>query len=340
MDELGPRAEAVRAQRGDAHLASRLDQRADQLDHLGMVGDRGADEADPLGGGGNDFEDALGRDGAHAPVGRSPHHAVGAAARAAPLGLDQKHRPQLGVRGHDLGAGGKPVIVGLGHRLERLARPGQQRCVEAGARVQPRQQLVARQPRGQGVEQLVNQLLALAEHEQVREWGQRDRVREGKRPAADDQRLALPALLSVERDAGEREHLEQAGQLELVADRERERFELRDGPLRLEREHRDAGVAVERDRRLVVGQEGPLGGGALVGVDLAVDGLEPERAHADVVGARVAERDAGGRVLPERPFLVGEPAPQGLAELPAILQRGWDAQAQDPDQLVDSTGRP
>jgi len=61
--------------------------------------------------------------------------------------------------------------------------------------------------------------------------------------------------------------------------------------------------------RDVVGQEGAFGCHAGQGIQLAVDGLEPERRHAHVVGARVAERDGKlglreqGSLLARKSFL-------------------------------------
>ena len=152
------------------------------------------------------------------------------------------------------------------------------------------------------------------------EGSERDRIREGERAAADDERMAFVALLAMQGDAGEIQHVEEAGELELVADGEREAGELRHGLLGLVGAERHAGFAPGCD---VVGKEGALGGGVVVRVDLAVDGLVPERAHPDVVGARIAERDARPRLLAQGALLVGEPGADWFEEGPAHADRAF-----------------
>ena len=67
-----------------------------------MIGDGGADETHAARVLRQQIEDALRIYRPHPPVGGPAHDAVGASARATPLGLDQEHRAHLGMRGHDL----------------------------------------------------------------------------------------------------------------------------------------------------------------------------------------------------------------------------------------------
>ena len=83
--------EPVGAQAGDADLAARVDDRAQDLGQPRVVGDRGADQPHAARVVRDQRHDLLGRDQPHAAVGRAAHHAVGAAAVAAALRLDQEH---------------------------------------------------------------------------------------------------------------------------------------------------------------------------------------------------------------------------------------------------------
>src|SRR5207237_584457 len=69
----------------------------------------------------------------------------------------------------------------------------------------------------------------------------------------------------------------------------------------------------------VVGQKSALCGRLRMLVDLAVDGLEAERAHPDVVRARIAERDPRRGLLAQDALLVGESGPYRLQKGPAGL---------------------
>ena len=116
--------EAISAQAGDSDFAAALDERAHQLDDARVVADGGADQADALGVRGDELKDAFGWNGAHAAVGGPAHHAVGAAARAAALRLDEEHRAQLGVGGQDLGAGGEAIVRHPRYGAQLGGRPG------------------------------------------------------------------------------------------------------------------------------------------------------------------------------------------------------------------------
>ena len=90
----------------------------DDRDDLRVVADRGADEAHPPGVARDRLEHTLGRDDAHAAVGGAPHHAVGAAARAPALGLDEEHVGELGVRRADRRVRGQHRVVLRADRRE------------------------------------------------------------------------------------------------------------------------------------------------------------------------------------------------------------------------------
>jgi hypothetical protein len=149
----------------------------------------------------------------------------------------------------------------------------------------------------------MDELLRLALNEHVHEGLQRIRVREGQRPTSHDKRMPLAALLLQQRQPRELQHREDAGQLQLIRHREGQHGEAGDGGLGLIGEELRPRTAV---RLHVLREEGSLGGGAWVEVDLPVDRLVAKRAHPHVVGARVAEGYPVGRLLAERALLVRE----------------------------------
>ncbi len=276
-----------------------------------MVGHRGADQSDAARLVGYELEHMLGRHRSHAAVRRSAHHAVRAAARASSFGFDQKHRAKLGVRRDDLRTRRQPAVVGLGdHTASR--RPA--RNVKSRERSERVEQNVPARTSVERVQQFVDRVLCFAKHEHVDERLERRRIRERERPAGNDQRMGLVAVLCERRDTGEVEHLEQAGDLELVTHRKCNNFRVDNGPLPLVGDKRHSRRSpVGR----VVGQKRALCGRVGAQVDLAVDRLEPERAHADVVRAGVAERDAEGRLLEDRSLFGGEPLVDRLDVFPA-----------------------
>jgi hypothetical protein len=156
---------------------------------------------------------------------------------------------------------------------------------------------------GRRLQQDVDEVIGLALHEHVHEGLEGIRIGEGERPTGHHEGVALVPLLLEDGDAGQVQHGEQAGQLQLVGHGEGQHVEAGDGGLRLEGEEGRAGAAV---RLHVIGQEGALGGGSRVGVNLPVHGLVAERAHAYVVGARIAEGHPVGGLLAERPLLIGQ----------------------------------
>src|SRR5438034_11183328 len=119
----------------------------------------------------------------------------------------------------------------------------------------------------------MNQLLRFSQDNHVGEGRERHRVGEGQRPAADDERVPPIAFGTQKRYAREPEHLEKSSNFQLVAYGECQAGKVAERALAL--------VGTELIA-ILVGQKGALGGGALVLVDLAIDGLEPERAHPHV----------------------------------------------------------
>src|SRR5262249_21199678 len=95
----------------------------------------------------------------------------------------------------------------------------------------------------------------------------------------------------------------------LVRDREPDQVELGEGALGLERERAAAYPLILR-KVLGIGQEHSLADNVGEGVQMSVDGLEPEVRHPDGVGVRIdeSERDAATPVLPDGARLLSEEA--------------------------------
>ena len=178
--------QAVGAQAGDADLAARVDDCAQDLGHPRVVGDRGADQSDAARVVRDQRLDLGGRDQPHAAVRRPPHHAVRAAAVAAALRLDQEHVGELGVRRPDLRIRGQVVVGGGGDRGQ--PRAVQRRDVEPGARRQLGEQRVAVGVRADRGDQLGQRLLRLAHQDDVGVGRGGHRIRKRQRTADDDER--------------------------------------------------------------------------------------------------------------------------------------------------------
>ena len=88
-------------------------------------------------------------------------------------------------------------------------------------------------------------LLAVAEHRDVDEVGDRLGVERGV-PAGDDDRVGLVAVGRVQRDAGEVEGGEQVGVAELGRERDAEQVEGADRAVRVDGELADAVLAQQR----------------------------------------------------------------------------------------------
>ena len=97
-------------------------------------------------------------------------------------------------------------------------------------------------PGDQGVAHLDDDLLAVAEHEEIEEVGDRLRVVYA-RAAADDEGLLVRALRRMERQPCEVEHVERVRDKEFVLQREAEDVEGGNLPEGFERKERDAAAA-------------------------------------------------------------------------------------------------
>src|SRR5512145_2330826 len=86
LDEL--LLEPIRTEAAQADLDAPIRERVDEVDDAGMVGDGGPDEAHLARLRRDRVEHPLLRDHPHSAIAAPPHHAVGAAPRTPPLGLD------------------------------------------------------------------------------------------------------------------------------------------------------------------------------------------------------------------------------------------------------------
>ena len=131
---------------------------------------------------------------------------------------------------------------------------------------------------------LRHELLAVAHREDVHPEGERRRVDARAIPADENDRVAFAALLALEGDARRRQEPQEVDVVHLPGDRERDEREVAERRVRLERS-RPAEVAV-------VLHEEAVARDVFLAVEEAVDPLEPEVRHPDLVGVREAERDA------------------------------------------------
>ena len=141
---------------------------------------------------------------------------------------------------------------------------------------------------GQGV-------LGLAHDDDVGHGPSGHGVGEGERATHHDQRPASRAGLAFrrqDRQAGQIEAVDQTGDLELVGKREGHHVEVGHRTVRLVGAQ---DLVLQASGGDVIGQEGALGYHPGQGVELAVDGLKPQRRHGHVIGARVAQ---GQRQIP------------------------------------------
>ena len=283
----------IRPQRGDADLAAAVDDAAHHLGDARVIGHRGADQADPTRVLRHAGEDDVRLDHPHPAVCRSPHDAVGAAARAAARRLGHEHGAELGVRRHDLRAGGEEGVVGRRHRRDPVAVA--RRDVEAGA---PGQRVDHRGApsagRLAGADELDRGLLRFAHHDHVAERGERHRVREGEGAAGHHDRIVLAPVLGQGSEPGQLEAADEPGDLQLEGDREGDERVVADRHVPLEREERPGG------RRRIVRQDCPVGRHPGLLVQGPVDRLVAERGHGRPVGAGVDQGEPERRILADR----------------------------------------
>jgi hypothetical protein len=155
--------------------------------------------------------------------------------------------------------------------------------------------------------ELADQLLALADDDEVHERRDRLRVRERAHPAHQHERVVRAAVGRAQRDAGHVQQPQDVDVVPLVRHREADHLEVGQRPLGLERQRRRRSPShlVEVGR---IGEEDALADHVAQRVQVAVDRLEAEVGHADGVGVRVDERDrdAAAPVLADRPLLLGQ----------------------------------
>ena len=139
--------------------------------------------------------------------------------------------------------------------------------------------------------QLHGQILALAQTDEVDEVGQRLGVVHGG-AAGDDQRRKAGSLRGVKGDAGQIQHIQDGGKRHLVAHGKGHDVEVGDGVAGFQREKRHIRPA---QLLLHVAPRGkhPLAPDAVHPVHDAVQDAHAQIGHADLVGVRKAEGDAG-----------------------------------------------
>jgi len=288
-------SDAVAAEGGDADALASVHQGPKELDELRVIGDGGPHEAHPECVGRHVREERLGGHQPHAPVRGPSHHAERAAAMTAALPLDEEHVVQLRVRRHQPRARRQQHIRRLRHRREPL--PVHVRDVPAG---EGRDAVELA-----GVEEALHRghdgLFGLPEEHRIHHGGAGQRVREGERPAEEDAGVALVAVAPQRGDAGEIEHVEEAGQLELIGHGHGDEREGRQRRLRLHRQRREARLPVGLD---VVRQEHPLHGEPSFRQDRRHP-LVPERRHPGAVRRRVQQGDAAAPLGRELRALLG-----------------------------------
>ena len=132
--------------------------------------------------------------------------------------------------------------------------------------------------------------LGLAHHDRVGERRERQRVREGERPAGEHERGALVARLGAAPGCPAARAAHEPGELELVGDAEGDDRKVVERPqsFRSSRADRAGRPAASPPS----GRKTRSAATPRHRLDRPVDALVAERAHADGVGRRVGERDA------------------------------------------------
>ena len=134
---------------------------------------------------------------------------------------------------------------------------------------------------------LRDDLLTVADHEEVDEVGERLRV-VGAVPAGADQRMLGAAGLGPHRHAGEVEAVEDVRVDELGGEVERDQVEVAGRAMRVDREQRQA-VAAQQRLEIEPRRVGALGDGVGALVQDLVEDLQPLVGQADLVGIGVDE---------------------------------------------------
>ena len=151
-----------------------------------------------------------------------------------------------------------------------------------------------------GVGDLLDDLLPLADHEGVDEGAHRCGV-EGRGTAGDDQRVFVAPLLTAERNPAQIEHHQNIGVGELVLERKADDVEGGKRPLRLQRA-KGHSAAAQLLLHVRPGGVAALAGNLRQAVQDGVENLEAEVGHPDLIGVGEGEgktEAAGPRVLPD-----------------------------------------
>ena len=167
----------------------------------------------------------------------------------------------------------------------------ERRDIEAPFRREPAEQIVAipggvNRAREQGNEQL-----PFAGGDDVGKHRERFRIHEGHGAANHHERMPRIPVRGARRQTREAQERHDIRVVPLERHGKREHVEVRDGGLRFERQQRDGRLQL-RLQFLLRGQEHPLAHDVVQIVEEAVDGLEAEARHADVVRVWKGQRDA------------------------------------------------
>ena len=154
---------------------------------------------------------------------------------------------------------------------------------EARERRGARKERVAVEPGGEQIGDARDQPLAVAESEDVHERRQGRRVHARDVAADQQQRVALVAILAPHRDARGLERAQDVDDVHFPRERPGDQPEIRQRRARL-----------EGDRGFALLVEEPLAGEIRDPVEEAIDPLEPEVGHPDLVGVRKAEGQTVG----------------------------------------------
>ncbi len=142
----------------------------------------------------------------------------------------------------------------------------------------------------QGPGDLADHVLSLADHEGVDE-GRHGQGVEGAGAAGDDEGMVLPARGGAEGDAAQVQHGEDVRVGQLVLEGEADEVEVAERRARLQRGERQA-AADELGLEVRPGGVAPLRDDAGLRVEDAVEDLNAEVGHADLVDVRKGQRDA------------------------------------------------
>ncbi len=181
---------------------------------------------------------------------------------------------------------GHPARTVVGHVVEA-------RDVEAALAREPRQQALAIAPGfvGEGLDERRHEQLGFAGGDDVREGRQRLRIHERHGAADDHERVERVPAGGARLESGQAQHRQNVRVVPLERHGEGEDVEVAHRRLRFDGQERLA-PPQEIRQLLLRRQEHALAHDALVGVEEAVDGLQPQIRHPDEVGVRKRQRHA------------------------------------------------